>query len=241
MLALPFVPALLAKRWDEPQFPDWSQDFIDRMVTDSPWARPFKATIVKPFDPKVVSSFMQIGIGLPNPLPGGWPGGSTGGRSPRGTPGPGMPTGDSSPILRIAVDLTIRWASALPVRRAFALQEFSRSGLDHPRAIELLETEPTDFLIQIAGIPRTLYGEDGKHLRNQLQETRLSIPGRRTLTPARIDIPSIGRELTATLRFPRSSVPEDAASIELLSQIESERIEQRFKVRSMHYQDRLEL
>jgi hypothetical protein len=198
VLAIAVVPAGFAARWDEARFPEWPQEFIDRLVTNSPWAHPWTGTVtVQPFDHRNLSSSFQTGIGFPSPIPGiGWPR-----RSPRTSPGPGtrFPRDQSDSPIRIPLELTIRWASALPLRRAFALQECGRDGLESDRARQLLG-DPETYTLEIAGIPRLMAGDP---LRRDLQNARLSIPGHRSLSPSEVEMPSIGAYTTATLKFPR--------------------------------------
>ena len=141
--------------------------------------------------------------------------------------------------MRIGVDLTIRWASALPVRRAMALQEFGRIGLDQPRAVELLSTEPDHFAIELAGLPQMLVSPA---LERDLRKARLVVPNRAPLSPLSVDVPSIGAQVNVTLRFPRvGNIDPEAGKIELLAQAGTLHIEERFKLRPMVYDGRLEL
>jgi hypothetical protein len=230
---MPFAPVLLASRWDEAQFPNWSEGFIDKLLTDSPWAHPWKGTALQPVSNKrVLSNWSQTGVGLPLPIPGG-------GR--RRSPGPNATPQSKDPELplRVAVDLIIRWASALPIRRAMALQEFGRGRMDHPQAVETLSAEPKDMVIVFAGIPHLLVHADTQR---ELEKARLILPGHRPLTPLAVSIPSMGVLVTATLRFPRiENLAPQLNKIDLITQLGTLRIEESFKPQRMVYEGRLEL
>lgn len=146
---------------------------------------------------------------------------------------------ERSPALRVGVDLTIRWASALPVRRAMALQEFGRAGLDQPRAVELLSAEPDHYAIELAGLPQMLVSPV---LERDLRNARLVVPNRAPLAPLSVDVPSIGAQVNVTLRFARvDDIDPEAGRIELHVQAGTLHIEERFKLRPMVYDGRLAL
>ena len=68
---------LAARNWDRAGFPDWSSDHIDKLLTDSPWARPHTLPFRFSAPPRLsqfngASHFDQIGE--PLGLPKGWPG-----------------------------------------------------------------------------------------------------------------------------------------------------------------------
>jgi hypothetical protein len=240
LLALPLATTAFAKRWDDRPFTAWNEEFIDRILSDSPWARPWRSTVVKVLPERMLSSFSQIGIGLPSPIPGGgggWPG------SPRNDrPFPRIPSSEEDArVLRVAADVTVRWASALPIRQALALQEFGRDRLDDPRAKALLAARD-EFVIELAGIPRAIVGDTNEELVAELKKARLSVPGHRPLLPDSVELPTIGMYLTATLRFPRvTGIPVDSRKIELATRVGTTRLEQQFKIESMVSEGRLEL
>jgi hypothetical protein len=229
---MPFATAL-ANRWEDSQFPNWDQKYIDRMVTDSPWARTRKITVVHQFPekPLMSSRFMQLGMDLP-PVP-------SIGRPRVPSPGPTSRRQDSgSAVVRLGVELIIRWASALPVRRALVLQQFGRDGLDNANAQAKL-SEPADFVIELAGIPHLIVTSD---FEKRLAKARLYVPGRRAMAPREVEIPSPGVHVTVRMTFAR--VPEltpDSGSIGLTLDSGPLRIDEEFKLRTMVYQGRVEL
>lgn len=231
---MPFGSALFAGRWEQARFPEWDREFVNRILIDSPWAHLWKGTTVQPLSSqRVISNWSQLGVDLPSPIPGiGWP------RSPRpgGIPRTSDPGGG---VLRMGVELIIRWAGALPVRRAMALHEFGRDRLDDPQAVELLSVQPKDFVIEIAGFPHVLANAE---LARNLRETKLLVPNKRPLSPLSVEVPEAGTFVTATLRFARvEGLAPDDGKVELVAQAAGMRIEESFKLRPMVYEGRLEL
>jgi hypothetical protein len=142
-------------------------------------------------------------------------------------------------VLRLGVELIIRWASALPVRRALALQQFGRNGLDEDKARAMLSEEPRDFLIELAGVPHALINSE---VEQHLRKARLSVPGRRPLTPLSVEVPTIGRLVTARMTFPRAAgLSADAGAIRFRIESDMLPVVEEFKLRSMVYEGRLEL
>jgi hypothetical protein len=210
-----------ARSWEEPAFPNWSGQFVDRILTNSPWAR--EVTVPFVFQPRsepFVSGFGQIG-------------------APRRTDWP--PAGAASAV-RTEMYLTIRWSSALPVRQALALAQFGKDGLEHPVARDLLSRAEPDYIVEIAGFPTTLFPNGTKELANQFaRSARLLIDGRPPSASPTAEIPEHGMHLTASLRFPRFGeiVPEGV--IRVHAEVGSARIQQQFKLKTMIYRERLEL
>jgi hypothetical protein len=130
-IALPAGAFSLKPFWESKPPEEWTPDEIDRLITDSPWAKKASVSAGEPGERNRSGrrgvGFPGGGIGLPGRggigFPGGYPGGRTGGGYPGGgyPRGPSGPTGQTSP----SGDQTwrnftaiVRWDSALPVQLA---------------------------------------------------------------------------------------------------------------------------
>ena len=243
LASLASFPLAWSKSWDHPVFPHWDGEFLDRMLTDSPWARRVSVSFLQPAIQRTGSNFGQIGIpgtGSPIPtIPGiNWPrnprsGTGTGGRSPSGT---------SSNGVKAIASLTVRWATALPIRQAMALQEFGPAGLETAEARKELEPSADEYVIQIAGFPVEITGRDAKRVETDLRNSaRLSLPGHGPLVPLSVEVPEFGMHLMATLHFRRGELPPADGAIDLHAASGPIKIDQQFKLRPMVYAGRLEL
>ena len=111
MLRLLFIPLSLlvpGTDWKDSPFPNWSEDSVLRLLTDSPWAKPksIHFTWTKREDQPI--SYKDIPGADPNPtIKGGSPVGGI------GAPKSKLPD---------KADIIIRWVSALPERHAKALR-----------------------------------------------------------------------------------------------------------------------
>ena len=242
--------ACYAKRPGESPFPEWSREEIDQILTKSPWAHEWKHTLDVPVPANKAQSFLQFPGQLPSPIPGiGWPGGGTSRRgsqspyprTPSSTGGSGR--GGSSDTVRIPVEMIIRWASALPVRRAMALHEFGRNRLDEERAQELLNRQSKDYIIELTGIPRAMAGGGTADIQRVLQKNAtLYMAGHRPAHPASVDLPPFGATVTAAMHFPRwEDVTTDSGEVEFSADLGRAHIKETFKLKLMTYEGRLEL
>ena len=220
--ALAGAPVALARSWEQPAFPNWSPQFVDRMLTDSPWAKPL--TVPFRYRPQVRRQQFDSGFQI------GWPRGG-------GTTGGGQSDG-----VRTEFYLTVRWTSALPMRQALAILEFGRD-LGNPKAVELLGRQEADYVIDIGGFHTTMYPEGAKKLRDDLAKSvRVSVRGRRSVKPLDVVVPDHGMHLSATLRLPRyEPLPSEDGVIELSGETWGVGIECKFKLRDMLYHGALEL
>jgi hypothetical protein len=239
------APLMVAESWEQDSFPNWTQDFVDKLLTDSPWAKP--VTVAFEFQPapkQLQSDFFQIGLpggpGWPTRIPGtGWPGGGRT-RGPR-TPAPGQ--GGENPSVRTEVYLTIRWSSALPIRQALALERWGRDGLQNPKAVEFLNHQEPDYVVEIFGLPAIMVPRGTRRLEEQLAKTAtLFLKGHRPMQAASAEVPEYGEHLLATLRFPRfEAITADDGIMEFQASAGPMKIEKKFKLKPMVYRGRLEL
>jgi hypothetical protein len=140
------------------------------------------------------------------------------------------------------VYLTVRWSSALPIRQALALERWGRSGLNAPAAIEWLNQEPKEHLVEVFGLPAIMATNGAKRIEEDLSRSCvLWLKSRLPSRAASVHVPEHGTHLSAELRFLRASgiTPQDGA-VELRGETGPIQIAQKFKLREMVYQGRLE-
>jgi len=237
--ALPACSSLLvARSWEEPAYPNWTREFADKILSDSPWAKPLTVPITLPPLPEVKrNSFAQIelppGIGLPRG--GGGGGGGRTGRSPDSSNPFPIPSREGSNTgVRTEMYLTIRWASALPVRQAMTILEPGSAALDK---------EPSDYIIEIPGFLTTMFPKGATDLEEQLsRNARLLVKGRRPVSSSHVRVPEHGMHLMATMRFPRmEGLSAKDNVLHFVAQIGTAEIDAAFKLPAMAYRGRLEL
>lgn len=267
LFALGISPLMADGFWDKRPFPDWSEDEIERMLTDSPWAQSL-ATRFRLEDPRNQRQFdftrfpepprtlpargfsdigLPPGIGLPTGgqgIPGiGWPGSGRGrSGSPAQYPGGSSGGGRGGSVLTEAY-LTVRWSSALPIKQALVLDELGTSGLDSPEAKEILNREEQDYIVEFFGLPAIAVHMEREEMEQELTEKSelISKAGRRIRCES-ARVPAHGEYRSITLRFPRDNpFTLDDKQVEVAAAAGPFDFNQKFKLAPMVYNGRLEL
>lgn len=132
--------------WEEKEFPAWSDEEVERMLTDSPWSR------------EVVVSLWTIPDPRLRPRPVGVDGGpgNTGGLRP-------VPDDESSGgrrhtsgfSARRQLSLTVSWRSALPVKQALVRRQFRPQRVTDlaPAQWSFLVDAGPVYIVSITGFP----------------------------------------------------------------------------------------
>lgn len=243
------MPLMYARNWERPVFPEWSSEFVDKVLTDSPWSQEYTAKFKYSAPAPLIEPSAFAQIEFPGGLPGGLP--RTTGRTPSSTRlpfptgggnGPRVDDGSNHPVQTEAY-LVIRWASALPVRQANALAQFGRHGLEHPKAAEILRGSENDYIIEVAGLPTGMVPQGARRLEARLQENAtIQVKGRKHHVADSVSVPEHGTHLMATIRFKRYEDLQDTEGfIEFFAQAGPMQITQKFRLRDMYFRGNLEL
>ncbi len=248
--------------WNTKDPAQWTSDEIDRILTNSPWAKSSKVT----FDGSRSGQTgrgsgsggrTSGGIGLPGGIgfPGGgigFPGGGTSRRSPypggTGTSSdPGVGTAPSSVL--------VRWESALPVQQAL-----ERLGDKAAGAGSNQNSSGKRYIITVFGFPsdtrrRGGYDEDSgqndrnnadrnsNDLREQLiSSTRLVIKGKPPISPEDVKTSANGVSKEIRFIFPLTeAVTSDDKEVSFETRTGRYRLETKFHPKEMNYRGKLEL
>lgn len=215
---------LAADFWDEKEFTDWSDRDVQRMVTNSPWAK--RITVVFPRAP-------QTALNDRNPVAGGIGGVGGGGRGGRGFGG-----GDGFGPARQS-RLVVQWRSALPMRQAIVRGRIGEGGVLDSAGRQLLAQRPTGYFIVVAGLPRPFARLDPAAL---MAEARLERPGKRPILPIEAAAEPEGNGAVILYLFPRGDAITLAdEQVEFVTEIAEASIERTFELEDMVFNGRLEL
>lgn len=220
-----------AADWERKPFPDWSDQDVLRLLTDSPWTRRRSVTFQW-----YKRDRTQLDV-----------------RDIPGTSGPNAQTNKSmSPIGGIGVaksslppsaDLLIRWSSSLPIRQAVALYKARDAKLDNSAMNQLIGAAGPDYVLEIYGLPAEV-----AHLGTgtlELAATRavtLRTASGRTVRPARAEARLDGLNVTLFLHFPRSTeFTLQDRDIEVEADFEIFRFKEHFNLKAMRYLGHLDM
>jgi hypothetical protein len=238
-IVAPFLAATIvlcaAEVWSRKSSSEWSAEDVNRVLTDSPWARQVNAllsTAPREVDRSVI------------PPPGASTnnmGGTRGVTDGRWDGGVGPPPDDSGPKLPV----TIRWDTALPVREALMR---SRSG-DHLSSSEnakhslnnSLNEPEKDYIITVIGLLTNDQARDRERVRKELMgAAKLIRTGKAPLRPENVELDASAGAIEVF--FSRTD-PIRLTDKEVTFQMQfgSISVQKNFRLKAMTYKGKLEL
>ncbi|MBL8210001.1 MAG: hypothetical protein JNK87_04785 [Bryobacterales bacterium] len=226
--------AMFGADWKEGGFPQWPENKVLKLLTDSPWSKPRTVPLQwhkqedRPFTYKDVPGADHSQ---------NRPGGGTIGGSPVGG------IGKAKPKLPDQADLIVRWASALPVRQAVALYKQRDENLDAGKLPELVGPAATDYVVEIFGTPAMLAHRGVESVEAVVRNgTVLKSKSGRTWKPSRVKVTTNGDTLGILIYFPRTpAITATDKELEFSADLQILRVEERFKLGAMQYGGALEL
>ncbi len=232
--------------WKGRDFRQWSDEDVQRMLKDSPWAREVMATV----DPKEAKRESKdggngISVGAPaDPANGGMPGGP--GRPPVGGVSGPLAAPDSVAAGMPTMHLVVRWESALPVKEAMLRLKFGDKlpAADDPGYT--LDREEKYYIVAVVGLEMPKGGRDSEasaRMRDELLGTaKLTAKGRAAVFAEEVKVnPPEARE-EVLFYFPRTpAIVASDKSVVFESQLGAFEIRKAFKPKEMVYQGKLEM
>lgn len=245
------ITLFAAEGWKKREFTEWSQDDVDRILNDSPWAKETLATFEAPHSHSAAASGdsdggTSISYAPSSPINNGMPGGP--GHSPdTGATGPIDAVAASMPTIRVIV----RWESALPVKEALLRLKFGATPPAPGDAGYTLDRIEKDYVIAVAGLtlpsshrkpaPGVESPED--RMRDELLATTTLTPkGRRPILPEEVRVNPPEARTEVLILFPRTQ-PIEVSDKEVTfdAQWRSLGIRKNFRLKDMMYRGKLEL
>jgi hypothetical protein len=211
--------------WQSKPSTEWTDKELQKMVTNSPWAR--SLTVSMP-------AAGAGDAGAPPPLSEG-----RGGRGGGGVPVDGVPAGTGG----LAPTLFARWQSALPVKQAFVRLKFGAQAANSPEARLLLGREEPDYVIVVSGPLRSLLRGDSAALKKAIMDTSsLSAKGKDAVMPSDIQIALNQVSNDMVFHFPRSAgFTVDDKEVEFSTKFGNLTLKFKFKPKEMVFNGKLEM
>jgi len=219
----------LGQDWSKPAFPEWRDQTVLRLITDSPWAKVSKVKLEWTKRGEQTITYKDV------------PGADHSPNKPFGSPVGGI----GAPRLKYPTqaEILIRWASALPVRQAAALYKQREGKLDATKLNELVGVPSPDYILEVRGVPSEI-AHMGAESVEQIarQSTFLRTAAGRVLKPVRAQVTLQGATLTLLVHFPRTEpIRAEERDVEFLGNLQIFEFKERFKLSSMTYLGHLEL
>lgn len=231
--------------WQSKKFMEWNEKDVQKMLDNSPWAK-------------------QVTVALGDfASPGGRGGGKKGGNgrsgmgeitsnpqapgamedSGRGGGHGGRSDDDMATGITPTAQLTVRWQSATPIKQALVRARYGAEATTSPEAKKILEQVEPNYVIVVSGLTReALRGDTDSIKKKILAESSLAVKGKDSIKPIDFMLQRSAKGVDAYFAFPRSAaLSVDDKEVEFLSKFHSMIIKQRFVLKSMVIDGKLEL
>lgn len=243
ILSLGVATLWAADFWQKTKFTEWSDKDAQKMLKDSPWARPVEVRLGGGAGggggSKGGGRGGRGGGGEMSAAPsasddfGG--GGGGGGRGGRGGGGGGMQESAPGQVL------IVRWHTAMPVRQAVARMRFGKEAGTSPEAAKLLQPEEKRYVVGIAGLPPQLV------MRMKPAELKsratLKLKGKDAIQALDVlaDKGERGANLYLIFSRPDNPITLEDGDVEVVLKLASVEIKRRFRLKDMVFEGKLEL
>ena len=224
----------LAADWPGKAFPDWSDDTVLKVLTNSPWtrARTVRLEWTKRDPGKVDLRDIPGAIHQPANV--------NQGAGPLG----GIGRGKNKASLPDRAEILVRWAGALPVRQATALYRLREEKLPPGQLNALIGVPEQYAVVEIFGLPAgiahqgTAVVEDIARRSATLRVGNSGTPGQAVKAEAKLD--SAG--LTIRVHFERTpELMQARGDIEFAVDMQIFEVREWFRTTNMRYRGALEL
>lgn len=230
--------------WQSKTFADWSDKDVQKMLDSSPWAKSVSvpADVVAPSGGGKRgsggrSNMGEIGnpdAGRPNPMED-QPGVSANGRVRGADADPGATS--------TAITLMVRWESALPMREARVRAKYGAEAATSAEAKKILEGVESTYVITVSGLGRNALPGDPEAVKKAvIAEASLSVKGKDPIKPVDFMLQRSTAGVIAVFAFPRSTpFAADDKEVEFTARFQSIPVKQRFQLKNMVINGKLEL
>ena len=210
------VALVAADFWEEKDFMTWSDKEVEKMLTDSPWAKQ-----------------VRIIVG----------GGLTEGQAPAFIPGeiPGCGGEQFDRIQRTKV--TITWSTAMPIRQASVRKALGLDAAIPPEAQRELELDPPLYVVTLSGLPPTMR-RLASTVPSMEAETMLKRKNKTPIAPQSVRLfrDNESQLISVVYQFPKTDpITSDDKDIEFITKLGTDELKKKFKLADMEFADQLAL
>jgi len=226
--------------WQKPAS-EWSEKDIQKMMTNSPWAKSVSVNTSGPATSGIGNAQGSTGVepGASNPISEG--GGGGGGRGGRGGGGGGgaAPGGGGGGGGFGSMDIVARWQSAMPEKQAFVRTKYGAKAETSDDAKQLLEhVEPT-YVIIVSGNIRGFMRQNPEGFKKSVQDnTALTIKGKE---PIKLEDVQVSPQQIIFLFSKATPISLDDKEVDFATKLADVTLKYKFRLKDMVYNGKLEL
>ncbi len=252
--------------WEKKEYKQWKPKDVHKMLTKSPWAQnvSLDATRMRrgAFEDIEGGPTQDPGArGNPDQSQGGGGGFGGGGESPPGgsvgsgggSGGPSGGPGFSGPGLGgrrpgagrrgpPPINVTVRWASALPVKQAIIRSRYKGDFQESEKDKQLLNMKDEQYVVLLSGLPSRMARALQRNTDRIKQMTVLHRKKKDPIAAASVEVLPRDQFVEIFLFFPRAeAIALEDKDVELRTQVGPFKIKRKFKLKNMVFNDKLEL
>ncbi len=242
-LFVALAPAMLwaTDVWETKPFQDWTDKDVQKVVSNSPWARQTR-TVLGNAAAAAAGRSGQPAVGDASSIDSGVPKG----REPAGAARMASAPSDfdQAPQGSQQIPIIVRWQSALAQRQAQMRGKFGKEAATSPEAQKFLTDEASIYVAGIAGLPGSIVSAGGGDQARQTtaEKSTLTVGGKEPLHPVGVDFVPNGSTVDVLIAFPRSMrIALEDQEVELASEIGRATVRYKFKLKDMVVRGNLEL
>ncbi|HEX5432135.1 MAG TPA: hypothetical protein VFW83_09225, partial [Bryobacteraceae bacterium] len=213
-LLLAFAFTLFAADfWNSKPYTDWSAKDVQKVMTDSPWAKRVSVPLGRggrgapAADPEVPSGGRgrRGGGGNFGDASTSGSGGGRGGAGSQGLRGGAGNIPDDNPVLTPAVQLIVRLQTALPVKQALVKARFGAKAGTAPEGKQFIERAEQFYVVSVSGLPDNVLPRDdeGKKAVLQTAKFRVKNEDEHSVAASDVQFQTQNRNTEALFFFPR--------------------------------------
>ena len=245
--------------WEKKEYKQWKPKDVHKMLTKSPWAQNVSLDAMRmrrgAFEDIEGGPTQDPGArGNPDQSQGG--GGGFGGGSVGSGGGSGAPSGGpgfSGPGLGgrrpgagrrgpPPIKLTVRWASALPVKQAIIRSRYRGDFEESEKDKQLLNMKDEQYVVLLSGLPSRMARGLQRNTDRIKQMTVLHRKKKDPIAAASVEVLPRDQFVEIFLFFPRAeAIALEDKDVELRTEVGPFKIKRKFKLKNMVYNDKLEL
>jgi hypothetical protein len=238
--------------WTSKPYTDWTPKEVQKLMSDSPWAR--RADV--PLSVKMPPGTSQSeGGGRGRGSRGSGPGeiatadgGQSAGADLTGTRGgPAGPGTNDGPMTQ-SMPVLLIWESSAPIKEAIAKAKYGAEAGTSAEAKAYLEHPEEYLVLNVAGLPASAEeAGEGENKAALLKSSTLSAKGKTPLNAVQVQFTKRERMVDAVFFFPRAAAGSAEAfsaedkELEFSAKFDKLPLKYRFKLKDMVYHGKLEL
>jgi hypothetical protein len=235
--------------WVSKPFTEWNDHDVQRMATNSPWAKQVNVIVSMGSGGggrgrsrgNAAGDIGDSGVGNGG-ADSGFGGAGGGGGGGRGRAGSTSSLEDGIGGANNSIPVTVRWQTAMPVKQALLRARYGSEAATAPEAKKALATEESNYIIAVAGVPGMVRDESESFKKMLLSQTTISVRGKDPILAADVKFIKDGRAMDAFFAFPKKDpVTLEDKEVDFSTKLGTINIHQKFRLKDMVFNGKLEL